>query len=171
MFQDLLLISIHGFCIRRVAAKGDGAPECDKFAKYYRSLCPGEWVCTFLVTTSVGTEMSKIPCNKASFGPCYIISLFAWWHWARKHLVPWKLLRSIWHKLERCLNFRCLKNFNDGKMVESCESDWIYILFDIMYAGWQMERAKGEWHFSRSFVEESVADHFEVLFLIKLRCI
>ncbi|XP_023769117.1 cytochrome c oxidase subunit 6b-3 [Lactuca sativa] len=29
---------------RCVAAKGDGAPECDKFAKYYRSLCPGEWV-------------------------------------------------------------------------------------------------------------------------------
>ncbi|KAK1432184.1 hypothetical protein QVD17_09076 [Tagetes erecta] len=29
---------------RCVAAKGDGAPECDRFAKYYRSLCPGEWV-------------------------------------------------------------------------------------------------------------------------------
>ncbi|XP_057442524.1 cytochrome c oxidase subunit 6b-1 [Lotus japonicus] len=29
---------------RCVAAKGDGAPECDKFAKYYRALCPGEWV-------------------------------------------------------------------------------------------------------------------------------
>ncbi|XP_059631314.1 cytochrome c oxidase subunit 6b-1-like [Cornus florida] len=29
---------------RCVAAKGDSAPECDKFAKYYRSLCPGEWV-------------------------------------------------------------------------------------------------------------------------------
>ncbi|PIA36110.1 hypothetical protein AQUCO_01700340v1 [Aquilegia coerulea] len=29
---------------RCIAAKGDGAPECDKFAKYYRSLCPGEWV-------------------------------------------------------------------------------------------------------------------------------
>ncbi|KAL7127733.1 hypothetical protein ABFS83_14G271000 [Erythranthe nasuta] len=29
---------------RCVAAKGDEAPECDKFAKYYRSLCPGEWV-------------------------------------------------------------------------------------------------------------------------------
>uniref|UniRef100_A0ACD5XG96 Uncharacterized protein n=1 Tax=Avena sativa TaxID=4498 RepID=A0ACD5XG96_AVESA len=29
---------------RCVAAKGDDAPECDKFAKYYRSLCPGEWV-------------------------------------------------------------------------------------------------------------------------------
>jgi hypothetical protein len=31
--------------IRCVAAKGEGAPECDKFSKYYRSLCPGEWVC------------------------------------------------------------------------------------------------------------------------------
>ncbi|XP_068643212.1 cytochrome c oxidase subunit 6b-1-like [Aristolochia californica] len=29
---------------RCIAAKGDGGPECDKFAKYYRSLCPGEWV-------------------------------------------------------------------------------------------------------------------------------
>ena len=30
---------------RCVAAKGEDASECDKFAKYYRSLCPGEWVC------------------------------------------------------------------------------------------------------------------------------
>ncbi|CAK9162716.1 unnamed protein product [Ilex paraguariensis] len=29
---------------RCVVAKGEGAPECDKFAKYYRSLCPGEWI-------------------------------------------------------------------------------------------------------------------------------
>ncbi|GAU36710.1 hypothetical protein TSUD_217670 [Trifolium subterraneum] len=29
---------------RCVAAKGDDAPECDKFAKYYRALCPGEWI-------------------------------------------------------------------------------------------------------------------------------
>ncbi|CAH9083840.1 unnamed protein product [Cuscuta europaea] len=29
---------------RCIAAKVDSAPECDKFAKYYRSLCPGEWV-------------------------------------------------------------------------------------------------------------------------------
>ncbi|XP_042057669.1 cytochrome c oxidase subunit 6b-1-like [Salvia splendens] len=29
---------------RCIAAKGEEAPECDKFAKYYRSLCPGEWV-------------------------------------------------------------------------------------------------------------------------------
>ncbi|KAL1534273.1 cytochrome c oxidase subunit 6b-1-like [Salvia divinorum] len=29
---------------RCVAAKGEEASECDKFAKYYRSLCPGEWV-------------------------------------------------------------------------------------------------------------------------------
>ncbi|KAK8691922.1 hypothetical protein V6N13_075414 [Hibiscus sabdariffa] len=26
------------------AAKGEDAPECDKFAKYYRALCPGEWI-------------------------------------------------------------------------------------------------------------------------------
>ncbi|XP_022679661.1 cytochrome c oxidase subunit 6b-1 isoform X1 [Setaria italica] len=29
---------------RCVAAKGEGAPECEKFAKYYRSLCPSEWI-------------------------------------------------------------------------------------------------------------------------------
>ncbi|XP_038886001.1 cytochrome c oxidase subunit 6b-1-like [Benincasa hispida] len=29
---------------RCIQAKGEGAPECDKFAKYYRSLCPSEWV-------------------------------------------------------------------------------------------------------------------------------
>ncbi|KAA0065134.1 hypothetical protein IC582_006405 [Cucumis melo] len=29
---------------RCTQAKGEGAPECEKFAKYYRSLCPSEWV-------------------------------------------------------------------------------------------------------------------------------
>ncbi|KAK8649109.1 hypothetical protein V6N13_129845 [Hibiscus sabdariffa] len=29
---------------RCVAAKGEGASECDKFSKYYRALCPGEWI-------------------------------------------------------------------------------------------------------------------------------
>ncbi|VVA18126.1 PREDICTED: cytochrome [Prunus dulcis] len=29
---------------RCVAAKGEEANECERFAKYYRSLCPGEWV-------------------------------------------------------------------------------------------------------------------------------
>ncbi|XP_031498924.1 cytochrome c oxidase subunit 6b-1-like [Nymphaea colorata] len=29
---------------RCIAAKGEDAAECDKFAKYYRSLCPGEWI-------------------------------------------------------------------------------------------------------------------------------
>ncbi|RWR77529.1 Cytochrome c oxidase [Cinnamomum micranthum f. kanehirae] len=28
-------------CVR---AKGENAPECDKFARCYRSLCPTEWV-------------------------------------------------------------------------------------------------------------------------------
>ncbi|XP_020269781.1 cytochrome c oxidase subunit 6b-3 isoform X2 [Asparagus officinalis] len=27
-----------------LSAKGDDSGECEKFAKYYRSLCPGEWV-------------------------------------------------------------------------------------------------------------------------------
>ncbi|CAI0400072.1 unnamed protein product [Linum tenue] len=29
---------------RCVAAKGEDAQDCQKFAKYYRSLCPSEWV-------------------------------------------------------------------------------------------------------------------------------
>lgn len=29
---------------RCINAKGEDAPECDKFAKFYRSLCPGEWI-------------------------------------------------------------------------------------------------------------------------------
>lgn len=28
-----------------IAAKGEDAQDCQKFAKYYRALCPGEWVC------------------------------------------------------------------------------------------------------------------------------
>ncbi|GLT44855.1 hypothetical protein SLA2020_187290 [Shorea laevis] len=40
---------------RCVAAKGEGAPECDKFAKYYRSLCPGEWIDTWNEQRENGT--------------------------------------------------------------------------------------------------------------------
>ncbi|KAB1223799.1 Cytochrome c oxidase subunit 6b-1 [Morella rubra] len=29
---------------RCTAAEGEGAPECENFAKYYRALCPGEWI-------------------------------------------------------------------------------------------------------------------------------
>ncbi|KAG5225859.1 cytochrome oxidase [Salix suchowensis] len=29
---------------RCVAAKGDEVSDCERFAKYYRSLCPSEWV-------------------------------------------------------------------------------------------------------------------------------
>ncbi|KAG6739800.1 hypothetical protein POTOM_057415 [Populus tomentosa] len=29
---------------RCVAAKGDEGNDCERFAKYYRSLCPSEWV-------------------------------------------------------------------------------------------------------------------------------
>ncbi|KAF8411421.1 hypothetical protein HHK36_003970 [Tetracentron sinense] len=32
---------------RCIAAKGEDATECDKFARYYRSLCPGEWCIMF----------------------------------------------------------------------------------------------------------------------------
>ncbi|KAK3014817.1 hypothetical protein RJ639_008293 [Escallonia herrerae] len=27
-----------------IEAKGKGVPECEKFARYYRSLCPLEWI-------------------------------------------------------------------------------------------------------------------------------
>ncbi|XP_048132144.1 cytochrome c oxidase subunit 6b-3-like [Rhodamnia argentea] len=30
--------------LRRIQEKGKDAPECEKFAKYYRSLCPSEWI-------------------------------------------------------------------------------------------------------------------------------
>ncbi|OWM89955.1 cytochrome c oxidase subunit 6b-2 [Punica granatum] len=29
---------------RCLTAKGEESGECEKFARYYRSLCPGEWV-------------------------------------------------------------------------------------------------------------------------------
>ncbi|XP_057475760.1 cytochrome c oxidase subunit 6b-3-like isoform X1 [Actinidia eriantha] len=29
---------------RCIQVKGKGAAECEKFAKYYRSLCPSEWI-------------------------------------------------------------------------------------------------------------------------------
>ena len=35
-------LSIENF--RCVAAKGNESGACEKFAKYYRALCPGEWV-------------------------------------------------------------------------------------------------------------------------------
>ncbi|KAI3790894.1 hypothetical protein L2E82_04306 [Cichorium intybus] len=35
---------INALVNRCVAAKGDDASECEKFAKFYRSLCPSEWV-------------------------------------------------------------------------------------------------------------------------------
>uniref|UniRef100_J3LPE5 Cytochrome c oxidase subunit n=1 Tax=Oryza brachyantha TaxID=4533 RepID=J3LPE5_ORYBR len=41
---------------RCVAAKGEDAPECDKFAKYYRSLCPGEWHFNLFFLPSVLVE-------------------------------------------------------------------------------------------------------------------
>ncbi|KAG8639716.1 cytochrome c oxidase subunit 6b-2 [Manihot esculenta] len=29
---------------RCMAVKGEESNECERFAKYYRSLCPGEWI-------------------------------------------------------------------------------------------------------------------------------
>ncbi|KAL0383135.1 UNVERIFIED_CONTAM: Cytochrome c oxidase subunitb-1 [Sesamum calycinum] len=30
--------------VRCIATKGEGSSDCGKFARYYRSLCPGEWI-------------------------------------------------------------------------------------------------------------------------------
>ncbi|XP_010274628.2 PREDICTED: cytochrome c oxidase subunit 6b-3-like [Nelumbo nucifera] len=39
-------------CIRE---KGDEAPECEKFARYYRSLCPSEWIDKWNEQRELGT--------------------------------------------------------------------------------------------------------------------
>lgn len=52
---------IEDFIIYRcVAAKGEGAPECDKFAKYYRALCPGDWVCFIKTSRALITFMFAV---------------------------------------------------------------------------------------------------------------
>ncbi|KHN24386.1 Cytochrome c oxidase subunit 6b-3, partial [Glycine soja] len=33
-----------GYFVLCLATKGGNSGECERFAKYYRSLCPGEWV-------------------------------------------------------------------------------------------------------------------------------
>ncbi|RDY06553.1 Protein FLX-like 2, partial [Mucuna pruriens] len=38
---------------RCLAAKGENSGECEKFAKYYRSLCPGEWLYLMTFTDSL----------------------------------------------------------------------------------------------------------------------
>ena len=34
--------------LRCAAEKGEDDEDCKKYAKYYRSICPGDWVCTSL---------------------------------------------------------------------------------------------------------------------------
>ncbi|WOK94169.1 hypothetical protein Cni_G02871 [Canna indica] len=36
-------------------ARGDDAPECEKFQRYYRSLCPTEWVVKWNEQLELGT--------------------------------------------------------------------------------------------------------------------
>lgn len=43
-YKFCYICCLHCSFDRCIAAKGEDAPECDKFAKYYRALCPGEWV-------------------------------------------------------------------------------------------------------------------------------
>ncbi|XP_039019140.1 cytochrome c oxidase subunit 6b-2-like [Hibiscus syriacus] len=54
---------------RCLAAKGKGSNQCERFAKYYRSLCPGEWIekwneqrenGTFQVLLSVITQLDNL---------------------------------------------------------------------------------------------------------------
>ncbi|KHN24387.1 Cytochrome c oxidase subunit 6b-3, partial [Glycine soja] len=33
-----------GYLVLCMAAKGENSGESERFSKYYRSLCPGEWV-------------------------------------------------------------------------------------------------------------------------------
>lgn len=46
VFNSSYLQQYHLF--RCTTAKGEDSNECERFAKYYRALCPGEWVCTFM---------------------------------------------------------------------------------------------------------------------------
>ncbi|KAH0652189.1 hypothetical protein KY289_029867 [Solanum tuberosum] len=43
---------------RCVAAKGDEAADCERFAKYYRALCPGEWTQVCYISLQ-GADRSK----------------------------------------------------------------------------------------------------------------
>ncbi|KAK3007729.1 hypothetical protein RJ639_014780 [Escallonia herrerae] len=42
-----------------LAAKGEESGECERFAKYYRSLCPGEWVSTMSCLFSCSVSKLK----------------------------------------------------------------------------------------------------------------
>lgn len=37
-----------------MTAKGEESGDCNKFAKYYRSLCPGEWVSSYAISCIKG---------------------------------------------------------------------------------------------------------------------
>ena len=40
--------------------KGDETADCQKFAKYYRSLCPGEWVSACAVFCSITAKKNHL---------------------------------------------------------------------------------------------------------------
>ncbi|KAH1201377.1 Cytochrome c oxidase subunit 6b-3 [Glycine max] len=54
---------------RCLAAKGENSGECERFAKYYRSLCPGEWIgvipheARYLLTTLQYYSITKSKSN------------------------------------------------------------------------------------------------------------
>ncbi|PIA46076.1 hypothetical protein AQUCO_01600390v1 [Aquilegia coerulea] len=47
---------------RCLAAKGEESGECNKFAKYYRSLCPGEW--KYFSIIDVAIELQHVAATK-----------------------------------------------------------------------------------------------------------
>ncbi|PKA49418.1 Cytochrome c oxidase subunit 6b-2 [Apostasia shenzhenica] len=60
-----------------LAAKGDGSIDCEKFARYYRSLCPGEWVPHFMLELFCWLHIGKdivdfafVLCNLSL--PCHL---------------------------------------------------------------------------------------------------
>ncbi|WMV36439.1 hypothetical protein MTR67_029824 [Solanum verrucosum] len=63
---------------RCVAAKGDEAADCERFAKYYRALCPGEWasVCAkFWGISLVSGEAFGDRSEGKSSGTAFVIDL------------------------------------------------------------------------------------------------
>jgi cytochrome c oxidase subunit 6b len=50
-----LCIIFHSPSCRCKAQQGEDAEECEKYAKYYRSLCPTEWVTKWNEEREAGT--------------------------------------------------------------------------------------------------------------------
>ncbi|XP_066362610.1 uncharacterized protein [Miscanthus floridulus] len=64
---------------RCVAAKGEAGPECEKFPKYYRSLCPSEWVIERGLLTTILLDVPDIHISMFSTFFWVPHSLAAFW--------------------------------------------------------------------------------------------